>query len=66
VKQCKEECEVVIRRLSRIANIIVNVGESCEKYNLDERDLPAGLRNILGSLRGFVTLMAMFFDRSND
>ncbi|KAH9033004.1 hypothetical protein EDB85DRAFT_1157335 [Lactarius pseudohatsudake] len=51
VKQCKEECKLVIRKLARVANIIVNVGEKCEKYNLKEEDLPGSLLAILDSLQ---------------
>ncbi|KAF8269822.1 hypothetical protein EI94DRAFT_897032 [Lactarius quietus] len=48
VKQYKEECEIVMHKLARIAEIIVNL---CEKYNLSEEDLPASLRAILASLQ---------------
>ncbi|KAH9040464.1 hypothetical protein EDB85DRAFT_140006 [Lactarius pseudohatsudake] len=48
VKQYKQECDIVMYKLARIARIIVNV---CEKYNLSEEELPATLRDILGSLR---------------
>ncbi|KAF8269793.1 hypothetical protein EI94DRAFT_1828684 [Lactarius quietus] len=48
VKQCKEECKIVMYKLARIAKIIVNL---CEKYNLSEEDLPASLRDILDSLQ---------------
>ena len=51
MKQCKEECKIVMRKLARIANVVVSVGKSCEKYSLNERDLPDGLRTILGSLQ---------------
>ncbi|KAF8271626.1 hypothetical protein EI94DRAFT_546509 [Lactarius quietus] len=48
VKQCKEECEIVMHKLARIGKIIVNL---CDKYNLSEEDLPASLRDILDSLQ---------------
>ncbi|KAF8269811.1 hypothetical protein EI94DRAFT_896519 [Lactarius quietus] len=48
VKQYKQECEIVMHKLARIAKIIVNL---CEKYNLSEEDLPASLRGILVSLQ---------------
>ncbi|KAH9040453.1 hypothetical protein EDB85DRAFT_2140593 [Lactarius pseudohatsudake] len=51
VKQCKEECEMVMHKLARIARIIVNVGKLCERHNLTEEDLPESLRAILGSLQ---------------
>ncbi len=55
VKQYKEECEIVMHKLARIARIIVNVGELCENHNLSEEDLPASLRAILDSLQRFVS-----------
>jgi len=51
VKQYKEECEIVMHKLARIARIIVNVGELCENRDLKEEDLPASLRAILDSLQ---------------
>ncbi|KAH9051385.1 hypothetical protein EDB83DRAFT_2522174 [Lactarius deliciosus] len=48
VKQYKAECEVVMRKLTRIASIIVDL---CGKYNLNEADLPTSLLSILGSLQ---------------
>jgi hypothetical protein len=61
VKQYKEESKNVMHKLARIANVVINVGKSCEKYNLSESDLPDGLRNILGSLRRSVRPMAVLF-----
>jgi hypothetical protein len=55
VKQCKEERKLMMRKLDRVARIIVNVGEMCGKHNLKEEDLPAGLLDILRSLRLFVS-----------
>ena len=55
MKQYKEECEIVMGKLSRIAKIIVNVGELCENHSLSEEDLPASLRAILHSLQRFVS-----------
>ena len=60
MKQCKKECEYVMQKLARIANIVINVGESCEEYGLNESDLPAGIRTILGSLNRFVHYTAVF------
>ena len=56
VKQYKEECEIVMHKLARIARIIVNL---CEKYNLSEEDLPASLWDILDSLQRFVSSVTM-------
>ena len=43
-----------MRKLTRIANVILTVNNSCVKYNLNEDDLGNGLRTILGSLEEFV------------
>ncbi|KAH9019160.1 hypothetical protein EDB84DRAFT_625980 [Lactarius hengduanensis] len=59
VKQCKEECEMVMHKLARIARIIVNVGKLCERHNLTEEDLPESLRAILGSLQRFVSMVTI-------
>jgi len=48
VKQYKEECEIVMQKVARIAKIIVNL---CEKYDLSEEDIPSTLRDILDSLQ---------------
>ena len=56
VKQYKEECEIVMQKLARIAKIVVNL---CEKYNLSEEDLPNSLRDILDSLRRCVSLVTI-------
>jgi len=49
----------VMHKLARIARIIVNVGKLCENHNLGEENLPASLRDILGSLQRFVSLMTI-------
>ena len=41
-----------MHKLARIAKIIVDL---CEKYNLNEEDLPASLRSILDSLQRFAS-----------
>jgi hypothetical protein len=56
VKQYKEECEIVMQKLARIAKIVVNL---CEKYNLSKEDLPTTLRDILDSLQRFVSLVTI-------
>ncbi|KAH9162833.1 hypothetical protein EDB89DRAFT_2234530 [Lactarius sanguifluus] len=48
MKQNKEECRVVMRKLTRVASIIVDL---CGKYDLNEENLPASLFSILGSLQ---------------
>ncbi|KAI0291040.1 hypothetical protein B0F90DRAFT_441944 [Multifurca ochricompacta] len=47
----KGDWEAVMQKLTSVANIVVNVGESCQTHNLKEEDLPAGLRTILLSIR---------------
>ncbi|KAH9177057.1 hypothetical protein EDB89DRAFT_1937858, partial [Lactarius sanguifluus] len=49
VKQYKEECKILTRKLVRVASIVVNVGELCKRHNLNEGDLPLGFRTILYS-----------------
>ncbi|KAI9460153.1 hypothetical protein BJY52DRAFT_280879 [Lactarius psammicola] len=49
LKQYKEECEILVRKLARVAGIVVSVGELCKRHNLNEEDLPVGLRAILYS-----------------
>ena len=56
MKQYKEECEIVMQKLARIAEIVVNL---CDKYNLSEEDLPASLRAILDSLQRCVSLVTI-------
>ena len=48
----------MIHKLARIAKIIVNL---YGKYNLNEEDLPASLRDILDSLQRFACLVTIVF-----
>ena len=41
-----------MHKLARIAKIVVDL---CEKYNLNEEDLPTSLRSILDSLQRFAS-----------
>ncbi|KAN0135988.1 hypothetical protein V8E53_006149 [Lactarius tabidus] len=50
VKQCKEEWDAVMDKLSGSANIVIGVGKLCQSRGLSEEDLPDGLRTILKSL----------------
>jgi len=50
MKQNKEEWDVVMKKLERIARLVCKVGELCEKNNLEEKDVPLGLRAIFESL----------------
>jgi hypothetical protein len=53
VKQYKEEWDVVMGRLESIARLVNNVGVACKRYNLEEKDLPDGLRDIFQSLETY-------------
>ena len=52
-----------MHKLARIAKIIVDL---CEKYNLNEEDLPASLRSILDSLQRFVYLVIIVHPGPHD
>ena len=64
VKQCKEECEIVMRKLARVARVILNVCELCEKHDLSEEELPASLREALSSLQRFVSPVTIMQTRA--
>jgi hypothetical protein len=53
MKQNKEEWDVVMKKLERIARLVCKVGELCEKNNLEEKDVPVGLREIFETLMGY-------------
>ncbi|KAI0289562.1 hypothetical protein BC826DRAFT_601651 [Russula brevipes] len=50
VRQYKEEWGAVMDKVESIAGLVNSVGTSCARYNLDEKDLPRGLRDIFLSL----------------
>ena len=50
-------------KLAKIGKIVVNL---CEKYNLNEEDLPASLRDILDSLRRFVSSVTIVLPDPDD
>jgi len=49
-KQYKEEWELVMEKVEKVAGLVTYIGASCEKYKLEEKDLPPGLRTIFGCL----------------
>ena len=59
MKQCKEECELVMAKLARIVEIVINVAKSCKEYDLNEGDLSAGLCTNLQSLKRFTNVMVI-------
>jgi len=50
VKQYKEEWELVMEKVEKVAGLVTYIGASCEKYKLGEKDLPDGLRMIFECL----------------
>jgi hypothetical protein len=50
VGQYKDEWGVVMQKLANVGSIIVDVGEMCRTYDLNEEELPPNLRTVLGSL----------------
>ena len=50
-----------MRKLARIADVVVSVANSCQRYNLNEQDLPDGLRIIIGSLQRYVHSISVLF-----
>jgi hypothetical protein len=56
LKQNKEEWDVVMDKLERIAGLVDKVGTLCVEHNLEEKDVPRGLRAIFESLSTYVML----------
>jgi hypothetical protein len=54
VKQNKEEWGVVMDKLERIAGLVDQVGTMCKEHNLEEKDVPGGLRAIFETLVTYV------------
>ena len=54
MKQYEEEWDVVMEKLKKIAHVVGSLGEKCKTNNLEEKDLPAGLRGIFQSLETYV------------
>jgi len=54
VKQNKEEWGIVMDKLERIAGLVDKVGTLCEEHDLEEKDIPRGLRAIFESLVTYV------------
>ncbi|KAI0293192.1 hypothetical protein B0F90DRAFT_1764202 [Multifurca ochricompacta] len=50
VKQVKGDWEMVMQKVADVANVVVNVGEFCQKHELSKEDL-AHLRDALQSLQ---------------
>jgi len=66
VKQYKEEWDAVMGRLESIARPVNNVGVACKRYNLEEKDLPDGLRDIFQSLEMELGGIKAAFDESRE
>ncbi|KAI0286492.1 hypothetical protein BC826DRAFT_80615 [Russula brevipes] len=50
VKQYKEEWELVMEKVEQVSDLVTYIGALCEKYKLEEKDIPADLRTIFGRL----------------
>ena len=48
----------MMRKLSRVARVILNVCELCKMHDLSEEELPASLRAVLSLLQRFVSSVA--------
>ena len=55
MKQNKEEWGVVMDKLKRVASLVNQVGTLCREHNLEEKDVPLGLRAIFESLIKYAT-----------
>ncbi|KAI0289658.1 hypothetical protein BC826DRAFT_598505 [Russula brevipes] len=49
-KQYKEEWELVMEKVEKVAGLVTYIGASCERYELEEKDLPPGLGAIFECL----------------
>jgi len=54
MKQNKEVWGVVMKKLERIAGLVDKFGSACEEHNLEEKDIPRGLRAMFDSLVTYV------------
>ena len=54
MKQNKEEWGIVMKKLERIAGLVDKFGATCEEHNLEEKDIPRGLRASFESLVTYV------------
>jgi len=50
VKQYKEEWELVMEKVEKVAGLVTYIGTSCKKYKLKEKDISPGLRTTFRSL----------------
>ena len=53
-----------MRKLARVARVILNVCELCEKHDMSEEELPASLREVLSSLQRFVSPVTIMQTRA--
>jgi hypothetical protein len=56
LKNNKEEWGIVMDKLERIAGLVDQVGTLCKEHNMEEKDVPRGLRAIFESLVTYVML----------
>ncbi|KAI0262345.1 hypothetical protein BC834DRAFT_891951 [Gloeopeniophorella convolvens] len=46
IRQCREQWAIVMRKLARVASIVVNFGEQCRRNGMKEENLPGALLDI--------------------
>ena len=51
MKQYEEEWQIVMDKVEKVAGLVCNIGASCKQYDLEEKDLPPGLRECFESLQ---------------
>ncbi|KAI0289598.1 hypothetical protein BC826DRAFT_1177260 [Russula brevipes] len=66
MKQYEEEWDVVMEKLKKIAHVVGSLGEKCKTYNLEEKDLPSGLRGIFQSLETDLDKIKSSLKKSKD
>ena len=59
MKQYEEEWVFVMDKVEKAAGLVCNIGVSCKKYDLEEKDLPANLRECFESLETYVLFSGM-------
>ena len=54
VKQYEEEWQIAMSKVEEVAGRVCNIGLRCKQYDLEEKDLPPGLRESFESLQTYV------------
>jgi hypothetical protein len=64
VKQYEADWMVVMDKVKKAAGLVCNIGALCKKYNFEEEDLPANLRECFQSLGTYVVYSRVFASSS--